>query len=396
MNRIRLAEETISVDELELVSEWMLSGQQLTKGPQTAMFESEFAEFVGAKHAVFVNSGSSANMLMALALIESGRLKNRRVICPAISWVTTVSPFMLLGFEVLLCDADPTNLGLDICHLEQLVDRYDPAVIVTVDVLGHPNDYTAIENVCRQSGAILIEDSCEALGTVMTDGRRLGTIGQMGSFSFYYGHHMSTIEGGMVVTDDDEFFSLLLSLRSHGWSRDLPGPETERMQREANIDDFANLYTFYRPGLNFRSTDLQAFIGRGQLRTMPEVAARREVIHHLYAEALSNFWSLQSETNILSAFAYGICVQDRRDVAKRLADAKIESRPLICGNIARHPFWYRSNNVPILPIADLVHVSGIYLPIHHRLHESDVERITANVASVAVQSDEIVSRLQAG
>lgn len=375
MNRIRLAEETISGEELLVAAQWMTSGAQLTKGPETLAFESEFGNFIGTRHAVFVNSGSSANMMMALALVQSGRLKNRRVVCPAISWVTTVSPFMLLGCEVFLCDADPQNLGLDPRHLAELIERHDPAVVVTVNVLGHPNTYLEVEGICVASGAILVEDACEALGTVDVDGRRLGTIGEMGSFSFYYGHHMSTIEGGMVVTDDDELHSLLLSMRSHGWSRDLPAAVRDRMQLEAAVDDFQNLYTFYRPGLNFRSTDLQAFIGRGQLRTMAKVAEKRQSLHSQYSSQLENFWSLSSESTLLSAFAYGLSVKDRRGLGASLLELGIESRPLICGNIARHPFWYRENEIPDLPVADIVHQTGIYLPIHHLLVESDIERV---------------------
>ncbi len=360
-----------------------MSGVQLTKGPQTVAFETEFADFVGAKHAVFVNSGSSANMLMALALAESGQLRNRRVICPAISWVTTVSPFMLLGFEVILCDADSQNLGLDTRHLSELVEAFNPAIVVSVDVLGHPNSYQEILDICRASEVILIEDSCEALGTIYRDGRSLGTIGSMGSFSFYYGHHMSTIEGGMVVTDDDELHALLLSLRSHGWSRDLPESERARLQKEACIDDFSNLYTFYRPGLNFRSTDLQAYLGRSQLRTMSEVALRRQSIHAWYQSELSSFWTLTSTADRLSAFAYGLTVKDRRGLAARLREHAVESRPLICGNIARHPFWYRTNAVPTLPVADFIHTAGLYLPIHHLMDADDVGRVSGLVTEFA-------------
>lgn len=391
MKRIRLAEETISQEEVQRAADWMTSGTQLTKGPETVAFESEFSEYIGARHAVFVNSGSSANMMMALALVQSGRLKNRRVVCPAISWVTTVSPFMLLGFEVFLCDADPQNLGLDPRHLAELVDQHDPAVVVSVDVLGHPNTYFEIERICSQSGAILVEDACEALGTVSIDGRRLGTIGVMGSFSFYYGHHMSTIEGGMVVTDDDELHSLLLSMRSHGWSRDLPPAVRNQLQREASVDDFANLYTFYRPGLNFRSTDLQAFIGRGQLETMQRVAAQRQWLHRQYASRLESFWSLSSESELLSAFAYGLSVKDRQALGASLLELGIESRPLICGNIARHPFWYRENAIPDLPVADIVHQTGVYLPIHHLLGESDIERVAAAVNQHAAPDDYLLN-----
>ena len=381
---IQLAAETITQTELEAAASWMISGNRLTKGDQTVEFEREFAEYVGSKFGVFVNSGSSANLLVAAALKESGRLRNMKVVCPAVSWVTTVTPFTHLGFEVILCDSTPEDLGVDATKLREIFVSESPAALAIVHVLGHPNKMDEIISLCNEFDVVLFEDTCEALGTRTLNSKMLGTIGLAGSFSFYYGHHMSTIEGGMVVTDDFGFYQLMLSLRSHGWSRDLDPSVKMKLQQENEIDEFRNFYTFYWPGFNFRSTDLQAFIGRNQLRQMENIVTARASNHKVYELGLHGFWSQTSESTILSSFAYGTAVKNRSEVAEALKNERIESRPLICGNLARHPFWLKHNPPSILPIADFVHDFGMYLPNHAGLSHADIDRVIEIFLSVAV------------
>ncbi|NIZ15472.1 DegT/DnrJ/EryC1/StrS aminotransferase family protein, partial [Phaeobacter sp. HF9A] len=368
-----LAEETISQSDLEATAEWMLAGNRLTKAGLTTQFELEFARWMNCEYAVFVNSGSSANLLMIYAAKEAGRLRNNKVIAPAVSWVTTVSPLMQLGFDVRLCDCDAENLGLDLDHLEELCRTEAPSLLILVHVLGHANHLRAIKEICDRYGVVLLEDSCEALGSTFED-RKLGCHGLAGSFSFYYGHHISTIEGGMVVTDDADLHQIMLSLRSHGWSRDL-NPELQTgLQKQHGIDDFRNLYTFYHAGFNLRSTDLQAFIGLRQIEKLDKICDVRRRNFNAYAEQLPDFYCQKSSTGLLSSFAYGTLVENRIEVSKILKSENIECRPLICGNIARHPFWIRSYGEQILPEADIIHDYGIYLPNHHNLSAEDVAR----------------------
>ena len=384
MRNVSLAAETISRENLESTANWLLSGPQLTKGPETLKFEAEFASKIGAPYAVFVNSGSSANLLVAATLLQSGKLRNQKVVCPAVSWVTTVTPFSQLGFEVFLCEADEQSLGLDVAHLLTLIEEHDPAVIVLVHVLGHPNDMALIRELAEKHDILLIEDTCEALGSTTSDGTTLGTIGIAGTFSFYYGHHISTIEGGMVVTSDYDFFQLALSIRSHGWSRDL-GEETKKSLTTANqVDPFRNFYTFYYEGFNLRPTDLQAFIGRMQLEKIDEIITRRRDNFSLYKSLLPGFWPQDSAHEVLSSFAYGTFVSNPERVAMSLAAGGIESRPLICGNIARQPFWLKEHPPVAFPVADLVHDHGIYLPNHAELTRGDIEYVAAVFSSVAV------------
>ncbi|MBY6135389.1 DegT/DnrJ/EryC1/StrS family aminotransferase [Nocardioides marinus] len=383
---VTLAEETISRAELEATAEWMLAGNRLTKDALTVEFEREFAEWMGCNHAVFVNSGSSANLLMIYAAKEAGRLRNNKVIAPAVSWVTTVSPLMQLGFDVRLCDCDPKNLGLDLNHLEELCRKEAPSMLILVHVLGHANHMKEIKEICDRYDILLLEDSCEALGSTYGD-RKLGCHGAAGSFSFYYGHHISTIEGGMVVTDDAELHQVMLSLRSHGWSRDLDPQRRERLKSQHKIDEFRNFYTFYHAGFNLRSTDLQAFIGRMQLKKLDDICTVRARNFASYTQTLTGFYQQSSDTELLSSFAYGTLVENRMEVFEKLKENQIECRPLICGNIARHPFWVREYGEQTLPNADLVHDFGIYLPNHHNLSRADVSRVSGVFASVARPKD---------
>lgn len=373
--RIELAKDTIDQSDREALAQWLLSDPRLTKGPETVALETEFAARIGTRHAVYVNSGSSANLLMVAALKESGRLRNGVAIVPAISWATTVTPFLQLGFEVHLCDADPHNLGLDLDHLRRLIVEHRPSVIALVHVLGHANHLEEILDLCREHDVILVEDACEALGSLGPGGRSLGAFGLAGSYSMYYGHHLSTIEGGFVVTNDEALHELLVALRSHGWARDLGQDRRAELAREHGIDKFREQYTFYFAGYNLRATDLQAFIGRRQLPRLTDVALARSDIYAAYQRGLPEYFSQVSSTPLLSAFAYGTMVTRPSDVAARLADEGIDSRPLICGNIGRHPFWIRRFGAGALEIADQVHDRGIYLPIHPGMGHEDVQHV---------------------
>src|SRR5208282_6486548 len=180
----------------------------------------QWNRWVGSKYSVYNNSGSSANLLMYYALLLSGRLKNKKVIVPSVGWVTTIAPAIQFGFEPIMCEADPDTFGLDLNHLETLLKKHNPGAVVLVQVLGVPHKMKAVEALKEKYGFMLLEDACAAVGA-QTYGKKCGTFGDMGSFSFYFGHQISTIEGGMVSTDDKKLFDLLLMLRSHGWSKDL-------------------------------------------------------------------------------------------------------------------------------------------------------------------------------
>jgi len=372
MSGIHLVEDTISKEEIEELSKWLLTNPRLTKGAKTLEFESEWSNWNNCKNSLFVNSGSSANLIMAAALKYTKNLKNNKVIAPAVSWGTTVAPFMQLGFNVELCDSDPDTLGLNLDHLTQLIDKHNPAAIILVHVLGCPNKMNEIVKLCKENDIILLEDCCESHGSLY-DGKKVGTFGDMSTFSFYYGHHMSTIEGGMVCFNTDKFYEISLMLRSHGWIRDLSKDRQNQLIREHNIGEFDSLYFFLVPGFNVRSTDLNAFLGLSQLERLNEKVERRSTIWKMYKDLLGNKVQTQNPINSkVSPLSFGLMSSQRNKIAKALTDRDIECRPLICGSIHLHPFWKKD---VILRNASLVHHNGMYVPVHDKLKDEDIQMI---------------------
>lgn len=382
---IRLAENTITQEELLALSNWIPTTPQLTKGPLVVEFEKKFAAYVGTKHCVMVNSGSSANLLMAYSLLEGEYLKNKKVVVPAISWITTLSPFMQFGFDVILCDSNNRNLGLDTQKLEAIFIKDKPALLIIVHVLAHLNDMDEIHRLCEKYGVLLIEDACEALGTSHPNKKKAGNLSLAGSFSFYYGHHISTIEGGAVTTNDTKLYNLMLSIRSHGWSRDVDDSYKQEWKEVYKIDEVREYYTFYYPGFNLRSTDLNAFLGISQLEKMNEITQVRQKNFALYNQFLNGkYWSQQSDFDELSSFAFGTIVENRIEVFNHLKKNNIEVRPLICGSMGKQPFWIKKYGHTPLAVADVVHDYGLYLPNHLYLDESKIKFVTDRFKEVAI------------
>ena len=379
---VKLADNTISAEEMSSLADWLKEGHQVTKGPLTRQFEAEFAAYTGTKYSIMVNSGSSANLLMAYSLLEAGYLRNKKVIVPAVSWITTLSPFVQMGFECFLCDSDAKDLGVDLNHLEQLLKKEQPALLILVHILGHPNQMDAIRRLCAQHGCLVIEDACEALGSEYK-GVKTGALSLAGSFSFYYGHHISTIEGGAITTSDDKLYSVMLSIRSHGWSRDVPEADRQAWKKEFAIDDFREFYSFYYAGYNLRSTDLNAYLGRLQLKRLPEIAKVRARNFELYRQALPEFWSQSSEGGFVSSFSFGTYAKNRLEVSKYMLAQGIECRPLVCGSMGRQPFWIKKYGVTRLPIADKVHDFGLYLPNHANITPEDIAYVAKHFREVA-------------
>ena len=373
--RIPLIKDTIDSDDLKKLSEWLLTNPRLTKGGLTKQFEENWSGWNGNKYSVMVNSGSSANLLMVYALLLSGRLKNKKAIVPAVSWVTTVSPFIQLGMEPILCDCDSKNLGLDVSHFESLCRVHNPSVAIVVHVLGQTGNLSEILDICKKYNVILLEDCCEAHGTQYV-GKKVGTFGEMGSFSFYFGHHMSTIEGGMVVTDNQDLYNIMLSVRSHGWSRDWDENYAKSFKDKYSIDDFREKYTFFYPGLNIRSTDLNAFLGLEQLKRLDETVQKRFSNYMLYKSKLKPYyWVQESDANLISGFAFGLMSDDLGKVVLALENNSIETRPLICGSIGEQPFWSDLYGKQVLPNASRVHNNGFYVPLNQAMGENEVSEV---------------------
>ena len=283
-----------------------------------------------------------------------------------------------------MCECDKSNLGLDITHLKQLIHIHKPAAIILVHVLGIPNHMDEIMELCKKHDILLIEDSCEAIGSKY-NGKNIGTFGELSTFSFYFGHHMSTIEGGMISTDDEDLYHILLSIRSHGWDRDLPEFKQKELREKYNITDFRALYTFYYPGFNLRATDLQAFIGLSQLNKIDEIVEKRNKNFKLYQDGLKEqTWKVKEPDNsFVSNFAYPIITTNIKHLVEKLKENNIDCRPLICGSIQEHPFWYEKYSKSSLPIAENVHLYGLYVPNNHQIIEEEINRIITIVNKYA-------------
>jgi CDP-6-deoxy-D-xylo-4-hexulose-3-dehydrase len=385
--RYRLAEDTIDRRDLDDLAAWLKTEPWLTLGPLTTEFEARWAAWLGVRHAVFVNSGSSANLLMYYAAVCAGRLRNRTIIVPAVAWATTVAPAIQLGFEPVMCDAEPDTLGLDPAHLETLVRRHRPGAVILVHVLGVPADMGAIGALRDDHGFLLLEDACAALGS-RHDGRLVGTFGDMSAFSFYFGHHLSTIEGGMVCTDDDALHDVLLQIRSHGWPKNLPADKEAERARAHGVLDFNRPFTFYHPGFNVRPTDLHARLGLSQLQRVDAVVRRRVENHRQYQARFAASPAFHCQRNpraeicSISFAALAASLEHRDRVAAALAAAGVETRPLGGGSMGRQPFWTERYGVVPLPVADRVHERSFMLPNHPRLTAADVDDVCDVVLAV--------------
>lgn len=376
MNMIKLVSDTIDKNDINVLVDWLSQDEipRLTKGDITIEFEKKWSDKIGVNKTTFVNSGSSAILLALAALKESGKLKNNKIIVPSLSWLTDVSSPMQLGMEVILCDCNLSDLSVDINHLKQLIKEEDPSSLILVSVLGLVPNMTEIVNICNENDIVLIEDVCESMGSKFGD-KYLGTFGDVSVFSLYYGHHLSTIEGGLICTNDSELNDIIVSMRSHGWDRDWSKEKQKEYRTKYNIDDFNSLYTFYYPGFNFRSTDLQAFIGVTQIDKLDTFSINRERNFKLYNNNINiNDLTIDIDSkNFISNFAYPIVSKNRESIVKRLIENNIEVRPLIAGSMARNPFW--KGRVDNLPNCDTINSYGFYIPNHQNLTEENILKI---------------------
>ena len=375
MSNIPLQRDTINNADIDRLIEWLKTYPRLTKGNVTLEFEKKWSKWLGTKYSVFVNSGSSANLLMLYALIISGRMKNNKVVIPGLCWATDLAPILQLNLEPILCDIDLGTLSIDLEELEKTFIEENPSTLLLVSILGFSPKMNEIIELCKKYDVILLEDNCESLGTEY-EGKKLGNFGLMTSFSTYFGHHISTIEGGVVSTNDDEMNDLLLSIRSHGWDRDLSVEKQKELRGKNNISDFDAFYTFYYPGFNLRSTDLQAYIGLGQLEKLDEIIEKREKNYkRFFSEIKNDFWSPNMVGSLTSNFCVPIIHPNKENIIKKLVEKGIECRPLVCGSMGRQPFYVDRFGVKPLKNCDLVDNLGIYVPNNHSLTDDELDLI---------------------
>jgi len=341
---VRLHEPTFSADEINAAVECMLT-THVTMGSKVKTFEREFSDFHEFDHGVMVNSGSSANLL-AIAAVANSETENRlkpgdEVIVPALSWSTTVWPLVQLGLVPVIVDIDPQTLNIDPNEIERAIGPKTRAVMI-VPVYGNPCDMDAIIDICERRNLMLIEDCCEALGAYY-DGKPVGKFGRVATFSFYYSHHMTTLEGGICVTDDVGLAETMRILRAHGWIREVENPAKWTDQ----FPEIDPRFLFVNVGYNLRATELQGAMGSVQLPKLADYVDARRASAAWFRRELSQYGDLfdfQEETpkGRHSWFGFPITVRVDApfgvgDLRVALGHANIETRPIICGNIARQP-----------------------------------------------------------
>ena len=376
---MNLTENTISQDDIIHLVKWLLDEPQLTQGERVKEFETAFAKKIDSKHAVFVNSGSSANLLMLYALkLRFGEKLSQdpsyKIVIPALSWATDLAPAIQLGLEPILVDCNWDDLSVGLYSLETIFKKERPEALLLVSILGLVPNMDAVLDLCAKYNVVLLEDACESLGS-QYENQYLGSFGLMSSFSFYFSHHISTIEGGMITTDDEIMYHLLLMLRSHGWGRDLPTDVRKKLQKDTGVDDLTEKFTFYVPGFNVRATDLQAVIGLKQLDEIDNIARIRHNNYLEYRELLSDeLWiPRHNMKNKVSNFGMPIISKKRNQIVQGLEKNGIQCRPLVCGSLGKQPMWKRYNGSNSnFDLADQANKNGIYVPNHSKITLNDV------------------------
>jgi CDP-6-deoxy-D-xylo-4-hexulose-3-dehydrase len=382
--KINLVSDTIDKTDIKRLVEW-LSGDEiprLTKGPITVEFENKWSSWLGVKRSIYVNSGSSAILLALASLREAKMLKNDKVIVPNLSWLTDVSSPIQLGMQPILCDCNMEDLSVNLNELEKLIIENDPSALILVSVLGLVPDMFKIKELCDKYDVRLIEDVCESMGSEY-NGQKLGTFGDVSLFSLYYGHHLSTIEGGLISTNNEELSEIIVSMRSHGWDRDWTKERQEEFREKYKISEFDSLYTFYYPGYNLRATDLQAFIGITQIDKLDDFVYKRNSNFKLYESLLRNYNELKIDirsNDLVSNFAYPFVAKsqdERSNIVKRLIDNGIEVRPLIAGSMGSKPFWIEyKGKEEFFDNSSIINDRGFYIPNHQGLTIEDITKIS--------------------
>ena len=375
---ITLVKDTIDNKDIDRLVDWLKTYPRLTKGPVTLEFEEKFSKWLGRKYSVFCNSGSSANLLMLWALVEANRIsKDAKIVVPSVAWATDLAPVIQLGLDPTLCDSNFNDLSVDLYHLEQIFKEQSPSVLMFVSVLGLVPDMDKVVELCNKYDVILLEDTCESMGCEYR-GRKLGTFGSMSSFSTFFGHHISTIEGGLISTDDKKLYELLVSIRSHGWDRDLSTETQNKLQKDWGVSEFNSLYTFYYSGFNLRSTDLQAYIGLTQIDKLKDWGERREYNYNLYQELIeNNYWKPKTqEHSFTSNFAYPVIHPERDTIVEKLRANEVEVRPMICGSMGTQPFYAKEYGVLKLPNVTDIDEFGFYVPNHPKLTIEEIKFIS--------------------
>lgn len=373
-------------DTKKKLAEFILKSKKLSFGEECENFEYSFAKYQGRKHCIFVNSGSSANLALIQSLLNLGKLKKGdNVGFSGLTWSTNVMPILQLGLNAIPIDVELDTLNVSGNKLMEALTHNNLKALFLTNALGFCDDIDKIKKLCEDRRIILLEDNCESLGTVYKNSK-LGNFGLASTFSFYVGHHMSTIEGGAICTDDDKLATMLKMVRAHGWDRNLTFSKQDEIRKKFRINStFYSRYTFYDLGYNFRPTEINGFIGNLQLDYLNKINEKRnknflKISSKLYTN--KNYLPLRyNHIDFVSNFSIPVICKNEevRDNLVKRCNGLVEIRPIIGGDITSQPFFQKyMKGKYSLKNAKIVHRHGLYFGNNPEL-TSDEIKIIVNI-----------------
>ena len=355
-------------DEEALVFKQTLEKGRFTMGESVKQFESSFADKIGIQNALMVSSGSMANLVGLSALFYKKHNPLKRgdeVIVPSISWATTYYPLQQYGLKLKFLDVELDTLNIDVSRLKDALTS-KTRMVVAVSILGNPCALDILREFCNDNGLYLFEDNCESMGASL-NGKPCGTFGDIATFSTFYSHHISTMEGGIIVTKDKEIYHLAKSLRAHGWTRDIPSGS---LVYEKDDDDFYEAYRFILPGYNARPLELSGALGVEQLKKFDSLIDIRRQNARIFVDLFADDerFIIQKENGSSSWFSFTIVLNPkilikRSKVIHALRDAEIEFRIITGGCFLRHDVirYFDYETVGEIVNANIIHDRGFFV-----------------------------------
>jgi len=362
------------------------NAKQLSSGKECEKFEKKLAKYQGRKQAIFLNSGSSANLAIIQALLNLNMLKRGDLVgVSALTWSTNVMPLIQLGLNPIPIDVELDTLNVSSKTLKKVINRFPLKALFLTNLLGFCDDIDEIKKICDQKKILLIEDNCESLGTVYK-GKPLGNFSIASTFSFYVGHHMSTIEGGAICTDSQKIANMVKIVRAHGWDRNLSASQQKLIRNKHKVNSsFYSRYTFYDLGFNLRPTEIAGFLGNFQLHYLNEIIQKRNNFFLTIAKIIyknKKYYPIRYDhIDLVSNFAIPvICKSENiRDTLVKKCSGKIEIRPIVGGDMTQQPFFQKYQKIFANFLgnsnAKLIHKQGLYFGNNPELTKQDINLI---------------------
>ena len=373
-------------DTKEQLSRFVKKADWLSFGKECQKFESQFAKYQGRKYCTFVNSGSSANLSIIQALINLGKLKRGdKVGFSSVTWSTNTMPLIQLGLIPVAIDVELDTLNISSSKLSEILKEHKLKALFLTNLLGFCDDIDKIAKICKSKNIILIEDNCESLGTVYKK-KKLGNFGLASTFSFYVGHHMSTVEGGAVCTDNEKLSEMLNIVRAHGWDRNLNADSQNKLRNKHKVNStFYSRYTFYDLGYNLRPTEIQGYLGQNQLKYIKRIVSTRNKNFMKFAKSIykntDKYFPIKFDhINFVSNFAVPVICKSVaiRDALVQKCNDIVEIRPVVGGDMTRQPFFKKhilNAGASKNPNARIIHDQGLYFGNNPELTDAEIDTI---------------------